>query len=133
MKKIIYIIAAIWTALWIGFTARELFVKNNLRDYKELLSRSLEGKRSYVTGERLYEFLEFCREKLPEGAAFRLAGVNKASIDRVRSIYYLYPHSERSDAEYILVYDYSGASGPGRSIFARLDDKRYILQERTAE
>ncbi|MDP2913081.1 MAG: hypothetical protein Q8N91_03640, partial [Candidatus Omnitrophota bacterium] len=56
-KKILYTILTVWTVLWLHFMMRELFLKGSTHDYKRLLGRDLDGKRSYITGDRLYEFI----------------------------------------------------------------------------
>jgi hypothetical protein len=101
-NKILTAILIAWVVIWISFTARELFAKGGLNDYRRLLSRSLEGKRSYVTGDRFYEFLVFCNEHLPNGASYELAGIEEGSHDQRRAAYYLYPHMKKKDAEYLL-------------------------------
>lgn len=127
--KIFPILLCVWIALWIAFTARELFVKDNIRDYRALLSRTLDGKRAYVTGDRLYEFLVFCREKAPQGATFALAGVEEGSIEQRRAVYYLYPLLASRQPDMIFVYDKPGAAQAGYAVFAVLDDSRYILKK----
>ena len=122
----------VWVVLWVFFTCRELFGKNHIRDYRELLSRPLEGKRSYVTGDDLYGFITFCNKSLPAGSTFALAGIDDGSIDRRRVSYYLYPSIETEGApEFILVYDDQSAPQKGYSLFASYGDKRYILKKRT--
>ena len=130
-KKILAGLFAVWVALWIAFTARELFRKGYFYDYKELLTRSLEGKRSYVSEDRFYEFLVFCNSRLPKLAGYRLLGVEPVSHAKRRAAYYLYPHLEEDDAKFLLVYDEPEAPEEGYEIFARLDDARYILLEKS--
>lgn len=101
---ILKIVFAVWVGLWGFFFARELFIKDNLRDYRTLVTRNLEEKHAYVTGERLYDFLNSCKENLPERATYRLDGVEDGSIEKRRAVYYLYPLLESSDPDFILVY-----------------------------
>ena len=108
---------------------REIFIKNNLREYKVLISRSFEGKRSYVTGDSLYEFLVFCNDKLPEGAAYKWTKTDKPDHARRRATYYLYPHLESEDAEFVLVFDDLFSARTDYGIFSKLDDTRYILKK----
>ena len=113
MKNRLFIaFLAAWVIIWVSFNAREIFAKGGLNDYRRLLSRTFEGKRSYVTGDRFYEFLVLCNERLPAGAEYELTGVEKGSHDQRRAAYYLYPHMEKKDAEYLL------------------DAERYILKRR---
>ncbi len=124
------VIFAVWIALWASFIMRELFRKGYFHDYKALLSRGLEGKQSYVTGDRFYEFLTFCNANLPKGATFNFVGVEEGSIDIRRAVYYLYPRLENADPEFILVYDASDARKAGYERYLKLDDRRYILKKR---
>lgn len=127
---ILKIVFVIWIALWISFIARELFRKGYFYDYTELLSRDLEGKRSYVTGDRFYAFLEFCNKNLPEGATYELIGTKEGSIDIRRATYYLYPNLEAKSPDFILVYDTPGVKPEGYDAFLKMDDDRYILKKR---
>ena len=99
-NRIFIAVLAAWMIIWISFTAREIFAKGGLKDYRELLSRTLEGKHAYVTGDRFYGFLVFCNERLPAGACYKLAGTKEGSLDQRRATYYLYPHMEKEGAEY---------------------------------
>ena len=117
-------------ALWAFFIARELFRKGYFYDYRVLSQRSLDGKRSYVTGDRFYEFLMFCNKGLPQGAAFSFAGVEKDSIDIRRAAYYLYPHLQGLESEFVLVYDEPNVNRTGYGVYAKLDEQRYILKRR---
>jgi hypothetical protein len=128
-NKIFTAFLAAWVIIWISFNAREIFVKGGLDDYRNLLSRTFEGKRSYVTGDRFYEFLVFCNERLPAGASYEMAGIEDQSHDRRRASYYLYPHMEKKGAEYLLVYGLPDAPKGGYGIFAGLDRDRYILKK----
>src|SRR3989338_10061005 len=102
--NIFKITLGIWLILWVSFITRELFRKGYFYDYKALIFRSLEGKRSYVTGDRFYEFLTFCNERLPPLANYGWVGVEPESVDMRRAAYYLYPHLEKKDyPDFILV------------------------------
>ncbi|MCX5686367.1 MAG: hypothetical protein NTW09_02745 [Candidatus Omnitrophica bacterium] len=103
MKNNIFKIAfAVWVVLWAWFLVRELFVKDNIDTYRALLQRSLEGKRSYVTGDKLYEFLMFCKGKMPDHSSYKIVGLEDGSIEKRRAVYYLYPHLESNEPAYIL-------------------------------
>lgn len=129
--RILKLILAIWIMLWLAFTIRGLIKKGNFYDYKILLSRPLEGKRSYVTGDRFYTFLLFCNKNLPRGAGYGWIGIEEGSLDKRRAAYYLYPHLEKTDgAEFILVYDKPNMIIGGYEIFAKLDEARYILKKK---
>ena len=120
----------VWMAIWVVFTAREIFVKDNLRDYKALAHRSFEGRKAYVVGDKLYEFLTFCNSRLPEGAAYMWPETNREDLDRRRATYYLYPHLETDNAEFILVYGEPDTQRAGYGVFAALDKSRYILKKK---
>ncbi len=101
-EAILKILFFVWVALWIGFFARELFVKHNILDYKALLARTLEGKRAYVTGDRLYEFLTYCKTKMPEGSAYKIIGMDEGALESRRAVYYLYPNVRSADPDFII-------------------------------
>jgi len=128
MKKSIYrVLLIIWAILWALFTVRELVVKKNMNDYRTLFSLSLENKHAYITGKRLYEFIDFARARLPEGSSYKLIGIENGSIDQRRAVYYLYPRLQKDDADFLLVFDASvDVTGRYRD-FAGLDSARRIL------
>lgn len=130
MKNKIFLgIFLIWSVLWVSFIERGLFRKGYFYDYKELLIRSPEGRRSYVTGDRFYDFIVFCNSKLPEGESYRWMGLEDGSHAKRRATYYLYPHLEKEGARFILVYD-KPYKGDDYAVFAALDKARYILKRR---
>jgi hypothetical protein len=112
-SAVLKIIFLAWVIVWAFFVARELLVKDNLRDYIALAGRSLEGKRAYVTGEDLYGFLNFCRANVPSGAKVSIAGLEDGSLERRRAVYYLYPLTESPEPEYILAYGKAAAGREG--------------------
>jgi hypothetical protein len=120
----------VWVLLWAWFTFRELFVKGKFECYRTLLSRSYEGKHSYVAGDRLYEFVMFCDQRLPKDASYDIKGLvrDKGLLDMNRAVYYLYPRIRRPDSAYILVYDEDMPAPDGYKLFDGLDSKRYILR-----
>ncbi|MBU0605676.1 MAG: hypothetical protein KKH77_05255 [Candidatus Omnitrophica bacterium] len=101
-EAILKILFIVWVVLWIGFLARELFVKNNIRDYKNLLTRTLEGKRSYVTGDRLYDFLTYCKTTMPENSAYNIIGMDEGALESRKAVYYLYPNVKTADPDFII-------------------------------
>ncbi len=96
------IIFAVWVALWAVFFVRELFIKNNIRDYEVLLSRTLEGKHAYVTGDKLYGFLSHCKKNMPDNAAYELVGIEEGALERRRAVYYLYPGIESKNPDFVI-------------------------------
>ena len=129
MRTILKIAFAVWVVLWIIFVARELFIKDNLRDYEALATRTLEEKHAYVTGDRLYGFLKFCKENLPQNAAYRLDGVEDGSIERRRAVYYLYPLLESSEPDFVLVYGSPAAEKNGYLAVAGMGGSGYIMKK----
>ena len=130
-RAILKIAFLVWVILWGLFFVRGIVAKKVYRDYAILLSRPLDGKRSFVTGDRFYEFLTFCKKNMPEGSTYILAIAKEDfdwSIYKRRANYYLYPDTENDAGKFILVYDDTAAGRPGYGIFAKLDDKRYILK-----
>ena len=100
--KILKALFILWIVLWIGFLARELFVKNNIRDYKFLLTRTLEGKHAYVTGDKLYAFLAYCKTQMPEKSAYNIIGMDDGALESRRAVYYLYPNVKTADPDFMI-------------------------------
>jgi len=132
IKNIFKLAFVVWIALWAFFTFREIFLKSSFRDYKVLLSRSLEGKRAYVTGDRFYEFITFCEKSLPREATYDLTVSTQGDIEiaKMRAVYYLYPRIKKESADFILVCDVANIEKDGYEIFGKLDETRYVLKKR---
>ena len=128
--KILKIIFLVWVVLWAWFVIRDLFLKANIHDYRFLFGRSLEGKHSYVTGDRLYEFLTFSAAQLPPGSSYSFVGLEPESIENRRAVYYLYPNLEKEDPDYILVYDSPGFKKEKYDLAIKLDESRYIFKKK---
>lgn len=129
--KILKLVFIAWVAMWLLFTIRGPFVKGYVSEYRQLLSRSLEGKRSFMTGDRIYEFIVFCGKNMPQGSSYEIIGMEKKDIDPIekrRAVYYLYPNMEAKNPDFILVYDEPGFAKAGYAVFLRLDGTRYILK-----
>ena len=127
--KILFIsLFAVWIVIWLNFFIRDLTKGKYLKEYKALLSRDATGKASYTYGDRLFEFLKFCENTLPDNAGYNLAGVDESSIDFRRVIYYLYPHFKEDAAQYMLVFDKPGYSKDGYMLFKELDSSSFILK-----
>lgn len=129
MKKILILLLIAWTILWIFFEGRELVYKKNINDYMALAGMTPEEARSYVTGRELYEFIAFCRKSLPRSASYRFTGIEEGSLDHRRAVYYMYPCIEKDPAEYVLVFGTPYSARADEKMFARLDDKRYIIKK----
>lgn len=132
-KKILIIIFLVWIVLWVVFLARELFHKGEFNNYKALIFKSLDGKKSFVTGDRLYEFIVFCKKNIPAGATYKISSKevkvnsNIMSLSGRRFIYELYPSLINNNPDYIFVFDSPEGKVSGYKLFAKLDDNRYIL------
>jgi len=129
-KNIIKIICLIWILLWINFILRDLFHRGTFYDYKNMVGKDAEARRSYVYGDDLYEFLKFSKDKIPSSTTYDLVGVEDFSIEYRRSVYYLYPLLEDGDAEYLLVYNKPSYRNVRYKRFADLDRNRFILIRR---
>ena len=127
-KKLFLALFLVWVALWVNFTIRDLTKKKYFKEYKILLSRDAAGKASYTYGDRFFEFLKFCGNSLPDGAAYDIVGIKYLEIDYRRAIYYLYPHFREEKAPYILVFDKPGYTEDGCIPFKELDLSRFILK-----
>ncbi len=101
-RNILKILFIVWVTLWGWFFIRELFLKNNIRDYRALLFRSLEGKHAYVTGDKLYEFLTYCKRNMPAGATYKIAGKEEGDLEYRRAVYYLYPNIRSDKPDFIV-------------------------------
>jgi len=105
INKFYLIIFIVWIALWAHFIIRNLVRKGYINHYKILLSRDVDGKRSYAYGDQLYEFLKYCKSSMPEGSTYDIIGIIEGSIDQRRIAYYLYPDLCAKDAKYLLIFD----------------------------
>lgn len=129
MKTVILkLLFAAWIVIWGYFILREIFIKDNLRDYRTLTGLSLEGKHARVTGERLYDFLLFCKGAIPEGASYSLSGVEDGSLEQRRSAYYLYPMIPKGPAEYMLVFGKDPANLEGYVAYSDAPGLGHILK-----
>lgn len=129
--KLFKFILASWAAIWIFFTIRGIVIekdKSTFKDYVSLVCADEEGKRAIVYGKDLYKFLQFCKTRLPQAAAYEIVGIQKDSIDLPRLIYYLYPFVESSDSDFILVYKKQNFSKEGTYLYASLDKESFILK-----
>ena len=128
IKKILKILFVVWIILWVNFIIRDLFVRGYFEDYKNLAKKNAEEKRSYAYGDYLFNFLEFSKKSLPEGANFGLVGIDELSLDGRRSIYYLYPYVKRDNPNFILVFKKAGFRKNGYKLYRKLDNASFILK-----
>ena len=126
-KIIFRIVFIAWVAIWLLFFVRGL-VRGEARDYKNLLGRSLEEKRAYVTGQEFYEFILFCRKVIPEDSDYKMKANYDESMDYFRFAYYIYPSLRNlENPEYIACYKIK-ATQAGYKRVASLDDDKYVLK-----
>lgn len=124
------VILAVWIALWLLYLIRPYFKRDLITEYKTLISRPLEGKRSYAAGDKLYGFMIGCRKSIPEKRfTFSVAGLDDYPLCRCRMAYYLYPALLSGDAEYILVFEKPDYGKEGYAIFKRFGGDNYILKK----
>lgn len=129
-SKILFkIIFLAWVAIWLLFLLRGL-VKGEAGDYKNLLGRTLEEKRAYVTGEEFYEFIHFCKKIIPKDSDYTVEADYDASLDYFRFAYYMYPAlRDLYDPEYIVCYKVKFAK-KGYDVITSLSDNKYVLKKR---
>ncbi|NQT22636.1 MAG: hypothetical protein HQ579_04260 [Candidatus Omnitrophica bacterium] len=128
-KNIIKLICIVWVIFWVNFILRELFFKGRLfRDYKELIFKNEELRKSFVYGINFYSLLKLAQKELPESATFSLVGVERLSLDYRRAVYYLYPLLESEKADYLLVYKKYGFVKNGYKKIVAVDRETFILK-----
>ena len=116
-----------WVFLWLFFLIRGL-VKVEIKDYQNLLGKTLEEKRAYVSGKEFYNFVLFCEKVIPKNSTFSAEAKYDQSLDYFRLAYYLYPvMRDLGNPEYITCYK-TKFSKSGYSVAASLTDDQYILK-----
>lgn len=119
------IIILIWIVLWVVF--HFMSSAKDLANYNEVKGLSLEQKHAYIIGEELYDFLLFCRMKLPLRQKVSLVA-NFKGYSYYKFRYYLYPHRICDDADYVIVYNDKSFYKEGYSTFAQFDESSRILK-----
>lgn len=119
------IIILIWIILWVVF--HFMSSAEDLSNYKQLKDLSLEQKHAYILGMELYDFLLFCKAKLPPCQKVSLRANFKGYFD-FKFRYYLYPHHICADADYVVVYNDKLFYKEGYSTFAQFDESSRILK-----
>jgi hypothetical protein len=122
------IILAVWVIIWAIFLVRPLFKKDLIGDYSNLSKLSTEGKRAYVTGPELYEFIRVCNQSMPKPSSYGVIGIKKDSLEHRRVRYYLYPNVEKEEPEFLLIYGTKNYAREGYKVLKILDLDRYILR-----
>ena len=125
-EHVLRIVILIWIVLWAVF--HFMSFSEDLSNYKQVKGLSLEQKHAYILGNELYDFLLFCKMKLPSRQKVSLIANFKGSFD-FKFRYYLYPHRICADADYILVYHDKSFYKEGYSSFAKFDESSRILKK----
>ncbi len=126
-KLIFRIVFIAWVAVWLLFLIRGL-VKGEANDYKNLIGKTLEEKRAYVTGEEFYEFITFCKGVIPEDSDYSVEADYDETMDYFRFAYYVYPSLRNlEDPEYIVCYK-KRFSKKGYKRLDSLSKDKYILK-----
>jgi hypothetical protein len=126
---VLKILLVAWVIIWAIFLIRPLIKKDLIKDYSNLSKLSTEGKRAYVTGPKLYEFIAACDRSISKPSSYEVVGIEKDSLEHRRMRYYLYPNIEKNDPEYILVYATKNYERLDYNKFITLDPDSYILRK----
>lgn len=130
MKIFLRLVITIWIGLWCLFLIRPYFKKDLIGEYRVLLSRSLEGKRSFVMGDELYAFMVSCRNSIPEERfTYSFAGLEDDQLAQCRMAHWLYPAVLTKDAEYIFVFKKPGYREDGYKTFRTFGEDRAVLRK----
>ena len=132
-KRFLKIIFAVWLALWVFFLVRE-DKDNQYKTLEYLYTHSEEDNVRYITGEKLYDFIFFCKENIPPESTYELSGFDKLSIDGVRARYYLWPLiSDTDEPDFRIVY--GGGAKPDREykMYMRYSNDAYVMVRKDRE
>lgn len=128
-KLTIRILLVIWVAVWALFLIRPYCKKGLWREYAALMRLSLEGKRAFVTGNDLYNFIRFCNDSIGPNSSYRIIGLEEDPLSYRRAVYYLYPNIDKDDPDFFLIYKKTGVLPEGYRSFKILSDDAYILRK----
>lgn len=121
------IVFMVWVFMWLLFLVRGL-IKVEIRDYRNLLGKTLEEKRAYVTGNEFYDFILFCEKEIPRNSTYSVEAKYDQSLDYFSFAYYIYPAMRDIDnPEHIVCYK-TGFLKRGYSKAASLANDKYILK-----
>lgn len=129
-KAVSRTLLAIWIIIWAFFLIRPYFKENRLSEYMTLLSLPTEGKKAYITGKDVYDFINFCNESVKKPSTYKIIGLTEDSLESRRAVYYLYPniYTAVGYPEYLFVYKNKGFHQAGYAVFRKLDQETYILK-----
>jgi len=116
-----------WVILWVNFTARDLFKRGLLNDYKVLILKNSEGKTSYTYGSDFFDLLKLAKENIPGDSTYKFIGIKEFSLESRRGIYYMYPLLQSKSPDYAIVYN-GKCRVPGYRMFKKIDNERFILK-----
>lgn len=123
-KKIVWIIIIFWLLLEINAWYNQI---NILKTDWPLVGKSLDEKRAEITGVDFYSFLEFCNKKLPPRSKIKI--LSPSGYLDSKGAYYLYPHRQKEQAEYLLIYHKDpGDENKNCKSFAKYKEGEYILK-----
>ncbi|MBU0573546.1 MAG: hypothetical protein KKH83_03600 [Candidatus Margulisbacteria bacterium] len=119
-------------ACWVLLDANTLFNQIGIfkQDASTYFGKSLRDKRASIPLMRkgLYPFLEFCEEKIPAGASYKIIG-EFGSYESLYPPFYLYPRQSSEEPEYVIVYHPKEKPDlPGATMAASFKDGEYILK-----
>lgn len=127
IKNIFKLLFVVWLVLWVVFIIREdkdgqyAFLKN-------LYGTKPENRMRYAVGNDMYDFWEFCKEKIPENSTYEILGFEKYSIDEVRGEYLLWPlRSGDGMTDFKLIYGNPSYEAPGYESYSHYKDKGKLL------
>jgi hypothetical protein len=99
-KKLWRVVFAVWVFFWAFFLVRG-FVKGEAERFRKYAFAGVERKKEYILKKGLYDFLEECKRRMPEDAAYRITG-DLDDHNKYRVAYYLYPRTRFKKPEFIL-------------------------------
>ena len=128
MHRLVKYVFLAWIVLWVIFDIRPLVKNSYFRQYCALIGKSQEDRRALVYGKDLLVFLNYAKGVLPQGATYKLLGVDEGSVDRVRAYYHLYPNSKSDRPQFILAYHLGHFKEPGYTRFSAMNEQDSILK-----
>jgi hypothetical protein len=103
-KILFKIVFSVWVFMWLLFLVRGL-IKVEIKDYRNLIGKTLEEKRAYVSGKEFYRFVLFCEGLIPKNSTYSVEAKYDQTLDYFRFAYYLYPAMrDIKNPEYIACY-----------------------------
>jgi len=129
-NKVCKIFFIIWICFWVWFSARPYVLKGRTKEHSELLNASVEEKKSLIVGKQLYDFIRFVNQSLPSRSTYHMINIKPDTIDLRRSQYYLYPHVDVENPEYLLVFNITNLKREGYELFAMMERDYYILKKK---